>query len=358
MKILIATNSYPTEKNPTHQVFIRNIYEGLQKEGLNVDLVYNHYFDYFKSDLETGNFFSSVFKTVFLFFSYLPKLLFSAGKYDFIYSHAPVWPGFFMLIAQKLHGTKHVTYVHGSVNHYVKKAGLLYQLANFTMKRCDSVVTNSRYMVDRLKKEYNCESTIITPGYNDSIFTYQSGPRSTDLFFAGSTLKRKGIRLLLNAITNNRIFYEENNLTIKMHFSGGLKEEYIRYAELNGIDDLIEFGDRLTEEDLANRFKNSKVFVFPSTEEPLGLVGMEAIACGAVLAGSDSGGIKEYLQDGKNGFLFRDGDADDLQHAIERSLKSFSEFENKQPQISKSVSEFSIKEALRQTVSLFKKLNK
>lgn len=324
---------------------------------MEVDLIFNPYFKYFKSDLQAGNFFTSLLKTVFLLISYLPAIIYRARKYDIIYSHAPVWPGFFMLAAQKFHRVQHVTYVHGSVNHYVERRGFLYKIARYTMHNCTSAVTNSEYMIRRLENEYNCKSTLITPGYNQAVFTYQPGPRYIDLFFAGSTIRRKGIRLLLEAISRNRDFYESRKLKIKLHFSGGLKEELIQFACKNSLSDLIDFGDRLTEEKLARTYKFSKVFVFPSSEEPLGLVGIEAIACGAVLVGSDSGGIKEYLADGKNGFLFEDGNADDLQKAIEKALDHFPEFEKKQPAISESVQKFSLHAAMKQTVSFFKMLS-
>ena len=37
------------------------------------------------------------------------------------------------------------------------------------------------------------------------------------------------------------------------------------------------------------------IFVFPSREEPLGLVGLEAIVSGTPVIGSNVGGIKEYI---------------------------------------------------------------
>lgn len=357
MKILIATNSYPTQKNPTHQLFIKNIYEGLREEGFEVDLVYNPYFDYFKCDLKEGSIFSSFFKSVFLFFACLPVILYRARKYDLLYSHAPVWPGFFMLAAQKIHNVNHVTYVHGSVNHYVHRRGLLYRLAFFTLQKSTHVVTNSEYMVQRLESEYNCKSRVITPGFNQYVFSYQPGHRKIDILFAGSTIRRKGIRLLLDTIGRFKGFYSEKSLIIKMHFSGGLKDELIKYAGSLGIDDLIEFGDKLRENELSEAYKDTKVFVFPSTEEPLGLVGIEAIACGALLVGSDSGGIKEYLIDEKNGYLFEDGDPNDLQKKIEKALNQFPEFQKKQPAVSKTVENFSLSEAMKQTVSFFSELS-
>ena len=50
-------------------------------------------------------------------------------------------------------------------------------------------------------------------------------------------------------------------------------------------------------------------FIFPSTlKESLGLVGLEAMACGIPVIASDSHGPTDYIEDRKNGFLFSTGD--------------------------------------------------
>lgn len=358
MRVLVATNSYPTKKNSTHQTFIRNIYKGLKSRGVTVDIVYNPYFRYFKSDLETGNMLTSVIKTLFLFIAYLPYILFKAKRYDIIYSHAPVLPGFFMLAAQKIHAVKHVCYVHGSVNFYSIKKGLLYKTAQYTMNKCNLVVTNSGYMVNRLENEYGCYSKIITPGYNNTIYKYQNTKRMIDLFFAGSTLKRKGIGLLLRTINRYKKFYTERNLCIKMNFSGGNKKMYLDYAELNKIDSIIQFGDRLNETELIKAYQNSKVFLFPSSEEPLGLVGIEAIACGAIVVGTNSGGIKEFVIHGENGFLFEQNNVDELQFYIEKALREFPDFQKRQPAVSETVHHYSLENAMDQTLALFREIMK
>jgi len=358
MRVLVATNSYPTEKNPTHQVFVKNIYDGLKSRNIHVDVVYNPFFHYFKSDLRTGTIFTSTFKFLSLFIAYFPYIFYKARHYDVIYSHATVLPGFFMLAAQWLHGIKHVCYVHGSVNSYVKKRGILFRIARYTLQNCNHVVTNSEYMQKRLENEYGCSAKIITPGYNNSVYKYRKTDREIDLFFAGSAIQRKGIGLILEVINTNRKFYKKNDLLIKMNFSGGSREDYIKYAKSKKIDSLIQFGERLTEEELVTAYQHSKVVLFPSSEEPLGLVGIEAIACGAIVVGSDSGGIREFLIHNKNGFLIKENDVSDLQNKIEIALKEFSDIEKKQPSVSKSVKHFSIEHGINQTLTFFKDILK
>jgi hypothetical protein len=68
-------------------------------------------------------------------------------------------------------------------------------------------------------------------------------------------------------------------------------------------------------------FAAHDIFLFPSIwEEPLARVVQEAMACGLVVIGTDTGGTPELLAHGHNGLVFSAGDAPDLARSLETAI--------------------------------------
>lgn len=65
-------------------------------------------------------------------------------------------------------------------------------------------------------------------------------------------------------------------------------------------------------------FRTADIFALPSHAEALGLVFQEAGGYGLALVGGDVGGIPEMIRVGRNGFLSRPGDLDDLAAILQR----------------------------------------
>jgi len=112
----------------------------------------------------------------------------------------------------------------------------------------------------------------------DDIFT---------VLFVGRLIKKKGIDLLLNVAKN----LEE----IQFVFIGsGPEKSSIQSASKNLPN--IRFLGKVSNSELNNYYNSADIYCIPSVyEEGFGRVGMEAVACGIPVVGSNRGGIGEAL---------------------------------------------------------------
>ncbi|MGI4896144.1 MAG: glycogen synthase, partial [Janthinobacterium lividum] len=75
-------------------------------------------------------------------------------------------------------------------------------------------------------------------------------------------------------------------------------------AELQQVRSGVVWLQRhLSREELLQHLSQATVFVCPSVYEPLGIVNLEAMACGAAVVGTATGGIPEVVDDGVTGWL-------------------------------------------------------
>ncbi len=87
-------------------------------------------------------------------------------------------------------------------------------------------------------------------------------------------------------------------------------------AEFNGLSPRrLTFCD--FQREIAPFYKIMDVNILPSQNEGLGLTLIEAMAAGVPCIAADSGGIREIIDDGLNGFLFQPGNSKDLSEKIQ-----------------------------------------
>ena len=126
--------------------------------------------------------------------------------------------------------------------------------------------------------------------------------KSETILFCGRVIPNKGAEKALDIFTG---FHKEHP-RYKLYYLGtvddGYKGHLKQKAGKNGIADAVEFlGYR---NDVKTYVKKAAALLMCSENEALGRVTVEAMFYGCPVLGYNSGGTKELISDGYNGFLF------------------------------------------------------
>jgi len=124
-------------------------------------------------------------------------------------------------------------------------------------------------------------------------FSLPSGPI---FLFAGNEFERKGLKPLIQALG----IYKNQEKNFSLLIMGKDNPEAYRDLGINlGLEENLRFLGFQREASVY--FNAADAFFLPANYEPFGLVGLEAMAAGALLFACPVSGIRDYLQDGVNG---------------------------------------------------------
>ena len=300
---------YPSEKNPSYGIFVKNFEVDMLKRG----------FCFRKAVIKCkgGNLFSKINKYI-IFFYHIYKSVF-AKDVDLIYVHyishsllpfLPIMPFLNRPVVINVHGSDLLPR-----NLFSK---LILKLNHYSIKKSSMLVVPSVYFKRIVDNKYHHSNVFVSPsgGVDLSIFNRRENERAESGLCFGYVSRieeGKGWDVFLNSLS----IFKENNPGIKFKavIVGGGSQESSLYKTIKKLelDAYVTYLGSKSQMVLSELFCQFDVFVFPSMlRESLGLVGIESMACGTIVLGSRIGGIKTYVEDGVNGFLFEPGDAAQL----------------------------------------------
>ena len=225
-------------------------------------------------------------------------------------------------------GTQHISYIHHQPRYlYYYETAVEWQkhlpikiYAHFInhflrtwdyigSQRPDILVANSEETQRRIKKFYRRDSVVIYPPvYIPSDVNLES--RKPEYYVTLSRFARaKNIDLLIRAA---------NKMKFQLKIIGsGRDKEYLQSI----AGETVEFVGHVKDKDFVDFFRGAKAFLNAAVDEEFGIATVEAMGYGVPIVAYSSGGLKETVKDGSNGFLFEDLTEEALEGAINKIEK-------------------------------------
>lgn len=192
------------------------------------------------------------------------------------------------------------------------------------------VLTNSKLVKDQIRSHYQIPDEKIHVIYNSvntsrfnltardrfgDAFRMQYGikPDHLSILFVGNEFKQKGLPVLIEAAARS------GAKNIRLFVAGADPiPPYRRWAEKAGLGEATVFLGY--QKDLERLYGAVDLLVLPTRYDPFANVCLEAMACGTPVITTVMNGASEIIKNGREGFVLKTGDADELSARIQDFL--------------------------------------
>ena len=243
---------------------------------------------------------------------------------DLVHSHT-WYANFAGFTAQQLHAIPHVLSAHSLEPLRPWKAEQLqggYRLSSFAEKtayeNADGIIAVSGGMREDILRSYpkvdparvhvvhnGIDVTAWKPNPSTDVHErYGIDPHAPTVIFVGRITRQKGLPFLLRALATL-------DHGVQVILCAGAPDTPEIAAEVEQLvatlkserEGVFLISEMLPRHELTQLLSHATTFVCPSVYEPLGIVNLEAMACGIPVVGTATGGIPEVIVDGETGIL-------------------------------------------------------
>lgn len=199
-------------------------------------------------------------------------------------------------LGRALHHRPIIATLQGSDIFQATRSTLGRGFARFSINGCQGITVLSRALAratialgvpgDRVR--------IIPNGVDTSKFLPpRDGGRENVILFVGSLIERKGARYLLASVPD--LLRSLPDYRIELIGEGPEEPQLRTMVDRSGVGDRVTFRGFLPQGEVSKAMQRARLFVLPSLEEGLGVVLLEALACGTPVVASDVDGIPDVV---------------------------------------------------------------
>lgn len=314
VRILLVSNMYPSRRDPSYGIFVKNTEELLKESGYCV----------LKSCVKKTE--SVYLKKISYLSCYLKAVLYGClFPVDIVYLHYishTSWPA---RIIKKV--KKNALIVGNAHGEDLVQDGAKYacnrQKTIQALTIIDDMLVPSTYFAKILKEQYTFDEKNIyvfpSGGVNERFFYPQDKATCREQFELRKDVFYVGYVSRIVQDKGWDTFLEAANLLVKKEQEIGELFGFIivgdgeqlplmkQRIEKLRLEERVNWFPMMSQKELGKLLNTLDVFCFPTrrASESLGLIGLEALRCGILSVVSDiESGPKTYVQDGVNAFLF------------------------------------------------------
>jgi glycosyltransferase involved in cell wall biosynthesis len=224
---------------------------------------------------------------------------------------------------------RHVVTLHGGDAYLLRRLPFAQRLVRFILSRSDAVFAVSSNVRDQLDAALGRPSGALVQPVGVDVARFGEVAEAAGgklpfpagyLLYVGRLLEIKGVSDLLRAMPAVRARHPGVGLLVVGY--GERESDLRREAERLGIAEAVCFAGPRPHAEVAGHLRSCRVAVVPSIQrqdgraEGMPSVVLEALAAGARLVATATGGIPDLVRHGENGWLCRDRDPQDLAEKI------------------------------------------
>jgi 1,2-diacylglycerol 3-alpha-glucosyltransferase len=291
-------------------------------------------------------------------------------KVDMIHTHSMAGMGVAAYASAKALGKPLVGTFHTllpEATHYISRHSmvrrigkrLLWNYLRLYYNRCGTVMVPSKWIGELIASKGIRNSVVVPPGIYPERFARGNGNafrekhglgKAPVIMYVGRVAEEKNLETLIKSA----IFVLEEMPKAKFVIvgKGPAQKNYAELARRQGIGRSFVFTGFVKDEELPDAYHACDVLAFPSTFETLGMVALEAMACGKPVAAADYGPLREVVRENVNGGLFNARSAEQCAEAIVRVYKARRRFA---PACRKTAAEYAAGKSVRKLVQVYEK---
>lgn len=175
------------------------------------------------------------------------------------------------------------------------------------MENATVVISNSYYLASSLEKKldisFQTKLKVIWNGIHLENYVPNEMPvRNNTIVSVGRFVRKKGFDVLIEAFAKVKNQYVDAKLIIA---GDGIEMENWQAAQARqlAIQASVNFLGLVDNKQIPDVIKMGKVFVLPSRNEAFGITVLEAMALGTPVIATDSGGVREIIEDNRYGYI-------------------------------------------------------